>query len=73
MKRLTSIENGEVSLEVMECDCGFHLGIDATFLDQSKVCLWVSKNGLQTSSCGYKNVGCHPDICPRCKKKVKFN
>lgn len=34
MKRLDSIENGKISLEVVECDCGFHLGIDATYLDQ---------------------------------------
>lgn len=34
MKRLTSIENSRVQLEVIECDCGFHLGIDATYLDQ---------------------------------------
>jgi hypothetical protein len=24
-----------VELEIIECDCGFHLGIDATWLDQS--------------------------------------
>ena len=34
MKRLDSVENDTVQLEVIECDCGFHLGIDATFLDQ---------------------------------------
>ena len=34
MKRLRSIENDQVQLEVVQCDCGFHLGIDATFLDQ---------------------------------------
>jgi hypothetical protein len=34
MKRLKSIENDQVALEVLECDCGFHLGIDVTFLDQ---------------------------------------
>jgi len=31
---LKDIETDEVSLCVVECDCGFHLGIDATFLDQ---------------------------------------
>ena len=34
MKRLNSYENGEVSLEIVECDCGFHLGIDASYLLQ---------------------------------------
>lgn len=35
MKQLISIENEQVSLEIIECDCGFHLGIDATWLEQS--------------------------------------
>jgi len=34
MKRLNSVETDEVQLEVIECDCGYHMGIDATFLDQ---------------------------------------
>ena len=34
MKRLDSLENDTVQLEVIECDCGFHLGLDATYLDQ---------------------------------------
>lgn len=34
MKRLTSIENDKVQLEVVECDCGYHLGLDATYLEQ---------------------------------------
>jgi len=34
MKRLKSIENDQVQLEVIECDCGYHMGIDATYLDQ---------------------------------------
>jgi hypothetical protein len=34
MKRLESVETDKVQLEVIECDCGFHLGIDATYLDQ---------------------------------------
>jgi hypothetical protein len=34
MKRLESVENDVVQLEVIECDCGYHMGIDATFLDQ---------------------------------------
>jgi len=32
MKRLDSVENDTVQLEVIECDCGYHMGIDATFL-----------------------------------------
>lgn len=34
MKRLKSVETDQVQLEVIECDCGFHIGLDATFLDQ---------------------------------------
>lgn len=34
MKRLESVENEQVQLEVIECDCGYHMGIDATYLDQ---------------------------------------
>jgi len=35
-KRLPSVESGTVQLEVIECVCGYHMGIDATFLDQVK-------------------------------------
>jgi len=34
MKRLESIETDKFSLEVFECSCGFHLGLDFTYLDQ---------------------------------------
>ena len=34
MKRLDSIENEQVQMEVVECVCGFHMGLDATYLDQ---------------------------------------
>ena len=34
MKRLASVENDEVQLEVGACVCGYHFGVDATFLDQ---------------------------------------
>lgn len=34
MKRLKSIENDQVQMEIIECDCGYHMGIDATYLDQ---------------------------------------
>lgn len=32
MRRLPSIETDIIQLEVVECDCGYHMGIDATFL-----------------------------------------
>ena len=35
MKQLKSAESNKYSLEVVECDCGFHLGIDSTWLEQS--------------------------------------
>ncbi len=34
MKRLDGVDNGKVNLEVVECVCGYHMGIDATYLDQ---------------------------------------
>lgn len=34
MKRLNSIENEQVQLEVIECNCGFHIGLDAGFIEQ---------------------------------------
>jgi len=33
-KRLTDIETDEVQLEVYECECGFHIGLDATYTEQ---------------------------------------
>jgi len=38
MKRLNSVETEQVQLEMVECDCGFHLGIDSTYLDQVGDC-----------------------------------
>ena len=34
MKRLQSAETDEYQIEVIECDCGYHMGIDATYLIQ---------------------------------------
>lgn len=34
MKWLQSLENEQVQLEVVQCNCGFHLGIDASYLDE---------------------------------------
>ena len=34
MKRLPSVETDMVQLEVGECDCGYHFGVDATYLEQ---------------------------------------
>ena len=34
MKQLTNIETHEYQLVVIECDCGFHVGLDATYLIQ---------------------------------------
>lgn len=33
-KQLQSVETDEYSLEIIQCSCGFHLGIDATYLEQ---------------------------------------
>jgi hypothetical protein len=34
MKKLSDVEVDGAQLEVYECTCGFHIGIDATFLEQ---------------------------------------
>lgn len=34
MKRLNGVHNDKVELEIIECDCGYHMGIDASFVDQ---------------------------------------
>jgi hypothetical protein len=34
MKRLNSIETEQYALEVLECDCGYHMGVDATYMEQ---------------------------------------
>ena len=33
-KHIGNCETEDYSLEVYECECGFHLGVDATYLDQ---------------------------------------
>ena len=34
MKRLNTATNGTATLEVIECDCGYHMGIDASYVEQ---------------------------------------
>lgn len=34
MRQLNDCETEKYSLEVWQCDCGFHIGIDTTYLDQ---------------------------------------
>jgi len=34
MKHLPSATNEIATLEVIECDCGYHMGIDSSFVDQ---------------------------------------
>ena len=45
MKRLEPISTDQVELEVAECECGFHIGLDATFMEQ------VSDFVIQCPSC----------------------
>lgn len=33
-KLIESVETDKVQLEVYECECGFHIGLDFTFIDQ---------------------------------------
>jgi len=46
MRALDGIETEEYTLEVIECDCGFHIGLDATYLDQ------VGDISIKCPSCG---------------------
>lgn len=39
------INQSKCELEIIECDCGFHLGLDATYLDQ------VSEIEIKCPSC----------------------
>jgi len=34
MKRLTPVETDEYQLDVIECDCGMHIGLDFSYIDQ---------------------------------------
>ena len=40
MKNIENIETSRCSLEVFECECGFHIGLDATYLDQVGAIKW---------------------------------
>jgi hypothetical protein len=58
MKRLNSVETEQYQLEVVECDCGYHMGIDATYLDQ------VGDVLIECPSCGMSfdtSVVCSPN------------
>jgi len=46
MKRLADIHHYKAELEVYECDCGFHIGLDFTYLDQ------VEDIAIECPSCG---------------------
>ena len=46
MKRLNSVETEKIQLEVIECDCGFHIGLGATYL------LQVCDIKIQCPACG---------------------
>ena len=34
MKQLQSAKHPQAEIDVIECDCGYHMGVDATFIDQ---------------------------------------
>jgi hypothetical protein len=46
MKYLGHVNTEIVELEVIECDCQFHIGIDGTFIDQ------VGDVKIKCPSCG---------------------
>jgi hypothetical protein len=46
VRKLNDIETAEVQMEVYECDCGFHIGLDFTYVDQ------VGLASVPCPSCG---------------------
>lgn len=34
MKWLKSVDDGQIEMEIFECQCGYHLGVDSTYLQQ---------------------------------------
>lgn len=46
MKRLDSTETEKIQLEIIECNCGFHIGLDVTYL------LQVCDIKIQCPACG---------------------
>jgi hypothetical protein len=40
MEELGSVETEEYTLRVFECLCGFHVGLDATFLEFKDIETW---------------------------------
>ena len=33
-KKIEEFESDKVQMEIYECECGYHMGVDATYLDQ---------------------------------------
>ncbi len=46
MKKLNDIETDQIQLEVYECDCGFHIGLDYSYMEQ------VKEIKIKCPSCG---------------------
>lgn len=49
-KYIESVTTDKVELEIYECSCGFHLGIDATYIDQVDDCSFVCPSCGETIS-----------------------
>jgi hypothetical protein len=62
MKRLDSVETEKIQLEVIECDCGFHIGLDATYLIQ------VGDFIIECPVCGTQIYT--KEVCPENKKHI---
>ena len=58
VKIIDWFESERCSLDVVECKCGFHLGIDTTYLDQ------VDGVDIKCPSCGEMISVCAYDINP---------
>ena len=66
MKRLPSIETNKIQLEVVECDCGYHMGIDATYLNQVGDFITTCPSCKEEIS----TAEICPEICPENDKKT---
>jgi hypothetical protein len=41
MKNLGHISTDKAELELIECDCGFHLAVDSTYIEQVAISIYL--------------------------------
>ena len=48
VKCITTFENNKCSVEIVQCVCGYHMGIDATYIEQ------VDGINTECPACGFE-------------------